>query len=471
MGWRFAEVIDDDGAAQIHLSALRVLHETGVRVESRALLQHLADHGGEMDLDAQRVRFAPDFVEQFIHESGKHDPSRDRPTFGAYAGIYASLYLDPETERLEPFTEATLCGYIRLANALEEVGGVSLLGLPFVPSDIPAPYLPLAEKLHGWKLGATPSGTVQFTGLCPYLEEMYGCRAAATGQQLADVFHAVGYLVSPLRLAQSECDQLLYFHSHGLRMHLGHMLSLGGSTPVTIAGAAVVALAETLFLALLRRSLWGDTHFGLGGFGVVLDMRSAHSMGGRPESALVGAVLGRVARFYGVPCYGSGGLTDAKEPSPQAAAQKAITSVASVFASGSATLDAGLLSLDEILSPEQLVYDAEVTSAVQRLLRPVEVTPEACAVAEIAQVGPGGNFIGTELTAARFREELWEPRVWDRQSLQDWRAGGGRRERDRVKDRIRALLAGPSPEPGLTPECERDLRAIITRAIAARAAG
>jgi hypothetical protein len=37
-----------------------------------------------------------------------------------------------------------------------------------------------------------------------------------------------------------------------------------------------------------------------------------------------------------------------------------------------------------------------------------------------------------------------------------------------VRDRIRALLAEPGPE--LSRECERDLRAIIARAVAAGAA-
>jgi trimethylamine--corrinoid protein Co-methyltransferase len=368
----------------IHDSALRVLKETGVLIESEELLALVGESGGEPDLQAQRIRFSPTWVEQFIADADKYDWTSHQPSFHCSAGIYQGLCLDPETDELKPFTEETLRDYIRVGHGLAEIGSVGLLGLPFVPEWMPAAYTPLAEKLYAWKHRAHPDGTVQFTGLCPYLEEMYARYAEETGRSLSDVFGATGYLLTPLRLARSECEQLLHFRSRGLRMGIGHMLSLGISTPVTIAGAAVLKLAESLFLSILRHALWGDRGFSVGGFGVVGDMRSARSMGGRPEGSTIGIVLGQVARWYGVRSGGGGGLSDAKEPSPQAGMQKALAAAIAVCTCGSAGLDAGLLSLDEINSPEQMVHDAELTGALQHLLRPVEVTEETLAVEDIA---------------------------------------------------------------------------------------
>ncbi len=464
------QTIGRSDVERIHSSALKVLHEVGVRVESAELLGLLGDFGAQADFDGLRARFSPAWVEQFIADSDKYDWGTHQPHFGCYAGIYQCLYLNPDTGHLEAFGESTLVDYIRLGRALDEIGSVDLLGLPFAPEGVPAAYGPLGEKLYGWKWGASPSGTVQFTGLCPYLVETYECFAQHQGRALEDVFGAVGYLVSPLRLARGECEQLLYFRSRGLRMHIGHMLSLGASAPVTPAGAAVLKLAESLFLSILHRALWGGRGLGVGGFGVVMDMRTAHSMGGRPERAAVNALLGAVARHYGVRSGAGGGLADAKEPSAQAGVQKAMTSLAGIFTCGSSTLDAGILSLDEICSPEQMVYDAEMVGAIRHMLRPVDMSEEARAVADIAAVGPGGSFIGSELTARRFRDEMWEPRIWDRLALQDWRENDGRTERERVRDRIRELLASAPEEPRISEQCERDLRAIIDRAVAAGAA-
>jgi trimethylamine--corrinoid protein Co-methyltransferase len=253
-------------------------------------------------------------------------------------------------------------------------------------------------------------------------------------------------------------------------MDIGHLLSLGSSAPVTMVGAVLLSLAESLFLGILHRALWGSCSFGVGGGIMVMDMRTTTSMYGRPEQTVMSAMLGQMARWYGVGPSSQGGLTDAKEPSVQAGMQKAMSAVAGIHSCGASGMDAGLLSIDEICSPEQLVYDAELASAIRRMLRPADLSDEALAMAEIAEVGPGGTFIGTELTAKRFRHDVWEPTLWARDSAKAWQAAGAVPDRERAKKRVRDILAEPAPGPGLTEECERDLRAIVSRAVAANAA-
>ncbi|MFB3879763.1 MAG: trimethylamine methyltransferase family protein [Armatimonadota bacterium] len=462
--------LGDRDLERIHQSALKVLAEVGVRVESRELLGLLADHGGAVEPESDRVRFPVSCVEQFIADSAKYDWNAHRPSFHTFAGIYACLYLNPETDRFEPFTEQTYRDYVRVGNALKEVDGISLLGIPFTCADIPPAYGALAEKLYGWKHHAGVSGTVQFTGLCPYIVEMYERRAAELGRPLRDVFRAVGYLISPLRLARAECEQLLYFRSRGLHMSTGHLLSAGASAPITMAGAVVLSLAESLFLGILGRTLWGSRSFHVGGGPMVMDMRATASMYGRPERIVMTAMLGQLARWYRVGSGSHAGLSDAKEPSVQAGMQKALGIIPGIFACGSSSMDAGLLSIDEVCSPEQLIYDNELAGAVRRTIEPIDLSDEALAFADIAEVGPGGTFIGTDLTAKRFRTELWEPALWARSSVKEWLASGAVTDRQRAKDRIREILAEPEPEPGLSEECERDLRAIIARAVAANAA-
>jgi len=470
MPWAYYNPLSDCEVERIHGAALRVLSEVGARVESEGLLKLLAEFGGSVDLDDRRVRFPAAQVEQFIAESAKHDWGSHRPGLHVFAGIYACLYLNPETDRLEPFTEQSYRDYIRLGNGLHDIDVMSTLGIPFACDAIPPAYGALAEKLYGWKHHAGVSGTVQFTGLCPYIVEMYERRAAELGRPLDEVFHAGGYLISPLRLARAECEQLLYFRSRGLRVATGHLLSLGASAPVTMAGAVVLSLAESLFLGILNRALWGSRSFHVGGGPMVMDMRTTTSMYGRPERLVMSAMLGQLARWYGAGSGSHVGLSDAKEPSVQAGMQKAIGLVAGIYACGSASMDAGLLSIDEICSPEQLIYDNELASAVRRTLQPVDLSDEALAAADIMEAGPGGTFIGSDLTAKRFRAEIWEPTIWARASVKEWQASGAATDRQRAKERISEILAQPAPPPGLSEDCERDLRAIIARAVAADAA-
>jgi trimethylamine--corrinoid protein Co-methyltransferase len=454
----------------LHASALRVLAETGVQVESEQLRGLLAELGGVTESDAPRVRFASSWVERFIQESEKYDWTQHTPQFHAGAGIYGCLYLNPKTDQMEPFTETTYRDYIRLANSLGEIGSASTLGIPFAVEGLPPAYGALAEKLYGWKHGAFPSGAVQFTGLCPYLEEMYARRAEEMGSPLAEVFHAVGYLISPLRLARAECEQVLYFRSRNLRMSVGHLLSLGASSPITMAGAVVLTLAESLFLAILQRALWGDRSLGVGTGPMVMDMQTTTSMYGRPEQVVMNAMLGQMAQWYGVAGGSHTGLTDAKEPSFQAGAQKALSAIAGLQSCGASGMDAGMLSVDEVCSPEQLIYDNELAGAIRRTIQPIDLSAEALAVAEIAEVGPGGTFIGTDLTARRFRQEVWEPSLWSRESTKAWQEAGAVSDRERAKRLVKEILAQPQGTSGVSEDCERDLRAIIESAVTAGAA-
>ena len=74
-----------------------------------------------------------------------------------------------------------------------------------------------------------------------------------------------------------------------------------------------------------------------------------------------------MARRYGAAFTSHGGLSDAMRPSPQAASQKIISALPTLLASGRASISAGLLGVDEIFSPLQMVLDSETASA----LRPV----------------------------------------------------------------------------------------------------
>jgi trimethylamine:corrinoid methyltransferase-like protein len=95
------------------------------------------------------------------------------------------------------------------------------------------------------------------------------------------------------------------------------------------------------------------------------------------------------------------------------------------------------------------------------------VPAETLAVEEIAAAGPGGNFMVSDLTARRFRQDLWQPGVWDWEALPEWLASGSHSDRSRAKQRIREILSSPPSDRGISAEFERDLRAIIERAIAA----
>ena len=234
---------------------------------------------------------------------------------------------------------------------------------------------------------------------------------------------------------------------------------------MTLAGAVVQALAEQMFLFLLRRSLWEDAELWVGGTVFTMDMRSGAPCFGRPEAQRVNLAFADLARFYGCSCSGFAGQTDAKLPSCEAGAQKAAGALVTALATGRASITAGLLATDEICSPVQMVLDDDLTGALQALLAEAVFDEAERAFEEIAAAGFSGCHLGTEYTAERFRGALHEPRTWSAGSVSSWEAAGMRMDVDRARDIALEFERDFVPVSHTGADEERELRSIIDRAV------
>ncbi len=449
---------------RIHRNALRVLAEIGVRVEHAALRERLAAIGGQRDEHAERVRFAPAIVERLIEDAHKDPMWEDKTHIALGCGVGQCLYHDPQTNDLVEFDEHRLALYIALARSLPDIGGASLLGIPFNDSDIPRDLHPLAEKLYAWKYGAHQGQSVQATRLCQPVLDMFECHASYTGQALADIVRVFGFIVSPLKLARSECERLLFFHERGFTMGIGHLATQGGTAPVTIAGSLTLALAEQMFIFLLRRALDPETTFSLYASVSTIDMRRGGFCYGRPEQHLINVLFADLARFYGCSCSGHTGLTDAKMPSAEAGAQKAVGALVTALATGYGSIEAGLLGTDEICSPIQMFLDCDIANGLRALLAEPVIDDIECAFDEIKAVGTDGNHLGTDFTAENFRRCLWQPDLWSAGNVATWLAAGGKADADLARERAVDFACYFEPKSFISAEEERDLRTIIQRA-------
>ena len=452
------DVLSDAEVGAIHRGALRVLAEVGMGIESERILHHLEAQGGRVDYGQQRVRYESGVVERFLEDSEAFDWGGITPAVTASAGVYHGLYHDPDSGELVPWTEERLAGYFALARALPNVDGASMLGSRLNPG---TPLEPRGERYYCWKYGAQDGATIHLDELCPFIYDLCQLRAKQIGKPLEEVFRGTAYLVPPLKLGRHEAYQFLYFWERGLQVHLGDMHAMGATTPVTLAGAVTLCLAEQLAVGLLQRAFFGGNRFGLGSSISVLDMRTMIYPYGRPEMALTNLAMAQMARHYGLPFGGHAALTDAKLPSCEVGAQKALTAIPTLLAGGRLHVDAGLLSIDEVCSPLQLILDDEFCGALRHLCRQFQAGEEELALDLIAEVGPGGHFIASEHTVRHFRHEQWQPRLWSREMVNTWLKGDRALDVDQARAIYHDLL--PSLETGsqLAPEEEEDILSLI----------
>jgi trimethylamine--corrinoid protein Co-methyltransferase len=430
----------------IHASALRLLEEAGLGVQHAGLLQALADFGLPVDFEAERVRFPRPRVEQYLAEADQHNWADSRPTLSASAGVYHSLYHEPTSGQLVPWHERALAGYAALARQLPHVGQASVLGCPFEAASL---LEPLYERYYCWKHGALEGGSIWLDELCPYLLDLYQARAEALGQPLSQVFRGTAYLASSLQLGRHEAYQVAYFRERDLRVNIGgSMMSLGATAPVTLAGGVTLNLAEQLALGILNWALFGVKQLEVHASVSILDMRTTIRPYGCPEMAMANLMTAQWARCHGALFNGHAGLTDAKLPSAEAGAQKALTAIPTLLAGGSLWVDAGLLSLDEVCSPVQLILDNEFIGALSQFTREFEVSEQSIGLETMLATGPGGQYLDKQHTLDYFRTEHWQPSLWSRQMLQPWTTSGAKLDVDLARDLARELLreAG-APEP------------------------
>ena len=445
----------------IHRNALRILAEVGMEVQNQELLRDLPAIGLEVDLQTERVRFPAGVVERFLAESEKKDWASAVPRVNASAGLYHGRFHDPELGELVEWTEERVAYYFALARSLEHVGGASMLGSRI--SD-PPELEPLYERYYCWKNGAEEGSSIYTDELCPYIHEVYKARAASTGKPIEDVFRGTVYLIPALKLGRHEAYQVQYFRERGLRVGIGDMYGLGANAPVTLAGGVALNLAEQLALRILDWAWFGVRRLAIGGSLSVIDLRTMIYPYGRPEMAIANLMLAQMARFYGASYSGHAALSDAKLPSVEAGYQKALTGIPTLLACGSLWMDAGLLSIDEVCSPVQLVLDNEFLSALKRFTVEFEVSDESIGFETILEAGPGGQYLDKDHTVRYMRRELWQPKLWSREMLASWLDGPRKLDVDRAREIALQVMREPIEPDGLPAGLELDLRKIIAEA-------
>lgn len=448
---------------RLHNAALRIMSEVGMRIENGVILDRLAACGGQVDTQSMTVRFPADTVERFIADSEKVDWHAVTPQVRASAGIFLGLYLEPESDRHVPWTAERILRYAKVAHYLDHVQGASMLGCP-VPG-IPNPIHPLYQRYFCWKHGIRSGGSLWDIRLCPYIWEMCEAMATGAGKTPRDYFVGVVYPTTTLLLPRTEAEQFVYFAERGLHVGIGHMSSAGGSAPVTLAGAVALHIAEEMFINLIQRAFFGTRTLRLNCTIAPLDMRTLIYPYGRPERQIVNIMMADMAKHYGAVFSGQSGHTDAKRPGPAAGAQRALTSIPTLMAGGVTNVAAGLLSVDEVFSPIQMIIDNEYVGALRRFARGCEITAETLAVDVVKAVGPGNLFTGTEHTARHFRNEFWEPRIWERRMFAAWLADGAKTEVDRARQEYADIMDRPDLPVQIDESTDRALQRLMDAAL------
>jgi trimethylamine--corrinoid protein Co-methyltransferase len=224
---------------------------------------------------------------------------------------------------------------------------------------------------------------------------------------------------------------------------------IGATSPATLAGTLVQVNAEALLGVVLAQVIKEGTPVIYAPHTGVMDMVTAQCTYGSPEQSLARAAVAQMAIHYQLPTFGMGGGAESKLPDMEAASQAAIGMLLNALSGFTLTQTLGTLASGLYGSPEMVLICDEIVHMIKCVMVGITVTDETLALDVIEEVGHGGQFLDHDHTARHFREELFFPNLFKRQSVAQWMESGGRNILEVAHDRVQQIkeITGPIELP------------------------
>jgi len=253
--------------------------------------------------------------------------------------------------------------------------------------------------------------------------------------------------ISPLRFAFNGVDLLFETSRLNLPVPVGPMAQMGLSAPGTVAGTLAAENAEILAGICMTQLIKPGLPVCYGGICHAFDMASTQLVFAGPEQAIFSVAMTQMGKHYGLPVYINAGLTDSKLPDGQAGLEIGVTLALGAAAGADIFGHLGISGVDQASSLDMLVMQDEIISYVESVSRDIDFSDEALGLSTVDAVGPGGSFIDQEHTASHFRQELWFPKLLNRDYYQAWLDAGALSLEDRCLKQKEQILRDHSPEP------------------------
>ena len=272
-----------------------------------------------------------------------------------------------------------------------------------------------------------------------------------------------GYAVtSPLKMTRKLTESLTTAARAKFVTYIASMAMAGGTAPVNLAGVVVQTNAEILSGIVFTQLVRKGTPVFYSSYGTALDLRLGTSPLGSPETALIGASMAELCRYYQIPCLVPGIMSDSKQQGSQAAFEKTLTGMAAAMAGASLQVGIGGLESGLTFDYGQAVLDDEIVRMIKHLKQGFDVNKETLSVDLINEVGHFGEFLSHDSTLAKMRT-LSQTHLFDRNNREDWELNGKPDSYDRALVRAREILDTHEPAP-LPPGAAEQIRLIVDEA-------
>ncbi len=465
------KIISESDIQRIHNAALALLDEPGVFSESDLFLDIFQKGGARIDRSARIIHVPADMVAAALKSApnsfvlhGRNDPAMDlliepgRVYYGM-GGTSEPLFWDYALWQSRKPAKADMVLSTRVGHALPNIDFVQTLCMS---GDMPTDHIFFHDFDAIFRNTTKP--TVINILERPFTAHLLEMTAAASGgeEALRQKPSVMGIVtpITPLKIAVMN-EGIVDAVNAGVPILYSPGPLMGATGPATVAGTLALTTAEVLFGLVLTQLVKPGASIVLKPDTDVFDMRTTQCTYGSPEQNLGKVAMVQMARHYNLPIYGLGGGVEGKVPDAEAASEAMMSMLLNGLAGMTLSQSLGTLAWGLYGSPEMVVICDELAHMIKRVLTGITINDDTLAVDVIREVGYGGSFLQHDHTARHFRQELYFPNLFRRQTIDQWQKSGGKMIHEVAHERVQDILAkaGPVPlSPGADAELERALR-------------
>jgi len=458
------KVLTESQVEAIHRATLDVLEKTGVKFESKGALNLLEKNGCRVDYEERIARIPSFLVEECIRKTPssftvKARNSQNDLRIGGNTLYFMSSagarYTDVTTGEVRQATQEENDQAVLVSDALNTIDFFPSYTPYFEIEGVPPVMLCPQSLASRIRFTSKVSRGAQATDTFIFETQM----AQAVGQQLVGVCEAA----APLSYPEDAINAAFEYTSAGFPMYIAAGSVMGGSAPVTLAGATISNNAELLAAVVLIQCMRPGTGICGNDFVTPMDMESGGFMFGA-----LGVNLHQMAfnhlwnQVYKIPTVNTGSaFSNSKLIDYQSGYEKTHTAMASALSGANIIVLHGGVTAELAYNPLLAIINDDVAAIVGKTVEGFEVNDETMALDLIEKVGPvPGTFLNKTHTRLNWKKEYFVPQVADRLSYQEWLRQGKKNIIDRAKQRMDEILSTHKPDP-ITAQQDRDIEKIL----------
>ncbi|MFU8772305.1 MAG: trimethylamine methyltransferase family protein [Anaerolineales bacterium] len=450
----FAALLTKEQVERVHEASLEILEKVGVLVRNQRALEIFASHGGIVDTQTGIVKLPRKVVEHFqgmfppkFRFCGR-DPSFDRviPDDSPLilTGSSAPNIIDPVTGAERRASSDDLA---RIAHLVNELPGYDVFSISTLAADAPAGQFSLSRYYPSVKNTVKP---VRANTPPDEADDMLKLAFMIAGSEESFrehpfITHHYCPVVSPLTMDFDSTQLLIYFSEKNLPSYFSIVPNAGLTSPLTMIATLAQCNAEFLVAAVLTQMIQPGKEVIYSTLPTVADMRSGAYSPGAIETGILHMGCAQMARYYNIPSGGYIGLTNSKVNDAQSGFETGMSVVAGYLGGVDIFNMAGLLDALMAFDFAKAVIDNEIALMMKRIKQGFDFSEENLALDQIAEVGPGGMFAGTEHTLERMRMTMLLAEVADRDPRDQWLEKGGLDSQARALNKVKEILTRDNP--------------------------